>query len=243
MDYRERIYPQYAVNFQDAPEHFDVARAERWGRAYRYYFRGWLPEDRTSRIVEVACGGGRMLHHLKSLGYTNVTGVDVSEQQVQLAAQACKDVNLGDAIAYLSGNPGCFDLIIAMDLIEHFDKNEVFRFLDAAVAALAAGGRLILQTPNLDSPFGGSQRYNDFTHEVGFNPNSLSRIMALVGLRDVTSREQCPVPLGYSLLSSFRYVGWRLIRSVIIAINLIETGSPGAGVVTRVFLASGIKPK
>jgi 2-polyprenyl-3-methyl-5-hydroxy-6-metoxy-1,4-benzoquinol methylase len=91
-----------------------------------------------------------------------------------------------------------FDLITGFDVIEHLHKPEVLRFLDAAFRALRPGGRLVLQTPNADSPWGTMHRYNDFTHEVCFNPNALSRLLKLAGFDQVEAREAGPVSFGHS---------------------------------------------
>jgi len=95
-------------------------------------------------------------------------------------------------------------LITGFDIVEHFYKDEVLRFLDAAFAALKPGGRLILQTANADGPWGAQHRYGDFTHEVGFNTNSLGRLLRLTGFESVASRECGPPPCGYSIVSSIR---------------------------------------
>jgi 2-polyprenyl-3-methyl-5-hydroxy-6-metoxy-1,4-benzoquinol methylase len=242
MNYRQRIYESYASKFQDASAVFDKPAAARWGKAYDHYFRGWLPHNRQSRLLEVACGSGRMLYFLKSHGFSNIAGVDLSPEQVRIARQVCDDVRQGDAIAYLKEYPSTFDVIIGLDIVEHFRKEEVLDFLDACYAALKPGGRLILQTPNADSPWGAAHRYNDLTHELGFNPNALSRIVALVGFRGATSREMGPAPLGYSLTSSARWMVWQCIRLLLKIWNLAETGGTGSGVYSRVFLLSAIKP-
>lgn len=238
-DYRSRIYKRYATNFQDAPAEFDPNAAMRWGRAYQYYFRSWLPSDGNARIVDLACGGGKLLYLLRFYGYGNAEGVDVSPEQVALARQVGLAVHEGDALDFLEAHPGMYDLITALDLIEHLHKPEVLRFLDGCRAALKPGGRLILQTPNAESPWGSLHRYNDFTHEVGFNPNSLSRLLRLAGFVAVEARELGPVPWGYSLASTGRWLIWQAIRLGLKLWNIAETGSAGSGVVTRVFVISG----
>ena len=87
-DYRARIYENYATRFQDASEHFDSTAATRWGRAYAHYFRNWLPNASEARIVDLACGGGKLLHFFMERDYRNVQGVDLSPEQAALARQA-----------------------------------------------------------------------------------------------------------------------------------------------------------
>jgi cyclopropane fatty-acyl-phospholipid synthase-like methyltransferase len=161
--------------------------------------RGWLPQSKDAAIVDVACGGGKLLHFFKERGYSNVQGVDLSPEQVQISRQM---VHQRNAIDFLEKSPATFDLITLPDVIEHLHKPEVLRFLDAALVALKPGGRLVLQTPNADSPWGTMHRYNNFAHEVCFNPNALSRLMSLTGFRDIELREAEPVPWGYSIAST-----------------------------------------
>ncbi len=239
--YRDRIYESYASNFQDLAPQFDVAASRAWGRAYRHYLRRWLPASREAAILDVACGGGRLLHFFKEQGYTRLEGVDLSPEQVALARQVVPDVVEENAIDFLERNAGAFDLITGLDIIEHLHKPEVLRFLDAAFRALRAGGRLILQTPNADSPWGTMLRYGDFTHEVCFNPNALGRLLRLAGFDGIESREMGPVPFGYSLASTVRAGVWQGFRLVFKIWNIAELGSAGSGVFTRVFLISGVK--
>lgn len=240
--YRSRIYAEYASRFQDAPETFDVKAARKWGGPYRYYLRRWLPERRDARILDVACGGGKLLQFYLDCGYTKISGIDLSPEQIALARQVTKQVVQANILEYLEQHENTFDFISGLDIIEHFYKEEVLCFLDLCFAALKPGGRLVLQTPNAESPWGAHHRYNDFTHEVAFNPNSLSRMLRLVGFERIESRETGPVPYGHSIKSTLRYVLWQGIRLALYAWNVIETGSPQAGVFTRIFLISGIKP-
>lgn len=168
-------------------------------------------------------------------------GVDISPEQVALARQLPADVELANVLEFLEGNPNSFDLITALDLVEHFHKHEVLRFLDGCVNALRPGGRLILQTPNADSPWGMTYRYNDFTHEVGFNPNSIMCLLRLAGLSVIEVREQGAVPCGYSTASSASPLLWAAIRIWLKIWNIAETGDAGSGIFTRNFLVSGRK--
>jgi SAM-dependent methyltransferase len=240
-DYRTRIYHRYASVIQDSEPFFNAEEAKRWGRAYDYYFRGLLPEKKDAAIVDLGCGSGRLLYFFKERGYTNVTGVDISPEQVQLARQVVPHVFQANIMDFLQSHSKSFDMITGLDIIEHFHKDEVLRFLDLCIQALKEGGRLILQTNNAESPWGTMHRYNDFTHEVCFSTNVLLRLLNLFGFEHVEAREQGPVPWGYSLFSSVRYVVWQVIRLGLMLWNVVETGGPGSGVFTRVFLVSGCK--
>lgn len=239
--YRNRIYQEYASNFQDAPDNFNEEAAWRWGRAYRYYLRGWMPEDKNAKIVDLACGYGRLLYFFKRMGYQNIAGVDISPEQVRLARQIIPNVEEANILDWLDARSNSFDLITGFDIIEHFHKPDVLRFLDACYNAAKPGGRLVLQTLNGDSPWGTAHRYGDFTHEVGFNPNALSRLLRLTGFERIRSRELGPVPTGYSVKSSVRYLIWQTIRAGLKLWNLAETGDAGSGVFTRIFLITGEK--
>ncbi len=239
--YRDRLYSNYGHDFQDAGETFDREGALLRSRAIAYHLRGWMSERKDARILDLACGSGSLLFVLSEQGYRDLTGVDISPDQVALARQVTPNVRQESVLDHLENNPNSYDLITGYDIIEHFDKNEVLRFLDGCFSALQSGGRLILQTPNGDSPWGNSLRYGDFTHEVCFNPNSLTRLLRLVGFGNLEVREAGPAPWGNSLVSTARYLIWQLIRAGLRIWNLAETGSSGTSVWTRVFLISGTK--
>ncbi len=241
MYYRTRIYDKYASGFQDAHQEFDAVAAERAGKVWDYYFRGWLPERKYASILDIACGSGKLLHFFKQGGYANLTGVDISQEQVQIARQVLTNVIEANVLDFLETHSEAFDLITGIDIIEHFTKAEVLRFLDGCYSSLKPDGRLILQTPNAESPWGTGIRYGDLTHEVCFNPNALTRLLCLCGFGRIGARETGPVPWGYSIKSSIRYYMWQIIRCVLKLYNLTETGGTGSGIYTRVFLITAKK--
>jgi len=237
--FREVIYSSYGRDWQDAGGRFDPRAADRWGRAYGWYLRGWLPARRDAAIADLACGSGRLLYWLKSRGYTNLYGVDIAPDQVALARQVA-NVDQEDVLSWLAERPERFDLLIGLDIIEHFARDEALRFLELAYTALKPGGRLVLQTLNADSPFGLQVRYGDITHEWAYNVNQLARLLRRVGFVAIEAREQGPVPWGYSLASTARFLVWRLIRVGLQLWNLAETGAR-LPVLTRIFLIKADK--
>jgi len=245
LEYRKRIYKRYGSQFQGAGIEFDARAAERWARAYDWYLRGWLPENKDAAIIDLGCGYGRLLSFFKQRGYTNIRGVDISPDQVQIARQIVPDVFQGNVLDFVSDAPreGSYDLVTSLDLIEHFKKNEVLQFLDGCFRVLKAGGRLVLQTPNAETPWGTYCRYGDLTHEVCFQHNSITQLLKLCGFDRVEAREMGPVPWGYSVTGTLRWLLWQSIRLRLKLYNLAETGSTGSGVFTRVFIVSAMRGK
>jgi 2-polyprenyl-3-methyl-5-hydroxy-6-metoxy-1,4-benzoquinol methylase len=239
MNYRARIYEKYFSNIQKQSEQLDLIAIDRLGRAYDVYLRGWLPADKNAAILDVGCGYGCFLRFLSKRGYTNAAGVDVSAEQVELARKINQNVVEANALEFLEAHVSEFDLIVSIEVIEHFRKDEVVRFLDVCYNALRPQGRLIIQTPNADSPFCFANRYGDFTHETCFNLRSLANLMKLYGFTAIEGRELGPIPCG--LFSSVRWLLWKLVRLSLLAYNMIETGSQGSNIFSRVFIASGVK--
>jgi len=238
-NYRQRIFKEYTSYSQNLKVPLDSGTIKRWAQGYDTYLKGWLPQRKDASILEVACGSGRLLHFFKVRKYTNITGVDISPEQVQLAKKNVEAVVQADILDFLENVDKTYDLIIGLDIIEHFQKDEVLRFFDACYKALKPQGRIILQTPNAQSPFVPSIFYCDFTHEICFTPKGLQRVLNLCGFHNVQVRETGPVVRGFA--SALRYVFWRMIRQGLKLWNLIETGNREDSVFTRTFLISAHK--
>lgn len=242
VGYRGRAYSNYATKFMHSGIDFDRTAAKRWAKGYDHYLRRWLPKERDAAIADVACGGGRLLHFFRERGYANIQGVDISPEQVQLARQVTPNVAQADVLQFLQSCQASFDLITGLDIIEHFSKDEALAFVDSCYQALKPGGRVVIQTPNSDTPWAAYYRYGDITHEIAFHAKSLANILQLCGFIQVEPREMGPVPWGYSVASSVRFVIWQVIRMQLKVWNIVETGNVGTGVYSRVFLISAVRP-
>lgn len=114
----------------------------------------WGGDSRAARplagksALDVGCGAGLLCEPLTRLGAA-VTGVDAAEENIA-AAQAHAEGS-GLAIAYRCGDVaslglGQFDLVTAMEVIEHVADKAVF--VAALAASLAPGGLMVLSCPN-----------------------------------------------------------------------------------------------
>lgn len=233
--YRKRIYERYTTDRYPQFLTFNESSYSKSLKPILTRLKKWLPINKSIKYLDVACGAGQLLYGFKTMGFDNIYGVDVSPQQVLVAKKITNNVFEGDALEFLQKNINTFDLITAIDILEHLDKNEMFYFLDAIYLSLRKGGRLILQMPNAESPFGHKIRYCDLTHENSFDPSNLNSILNIVGFKNFEIQECGPIVHGP--ISFFRWLIWRLISFNLKVWNLAETGNIGSGVYTRVFLS------
>jgi len=223
------FYQNYLANLNKPSPQAD------WSRPYGWYLRGWLPADREARILELGCGEGNLLATLKGWGYREVRGIDLRPEAIAFCRHRGLKADLADARTYLRGKTGGFQLIVAVDLLEHLSREDGLRLLEDVHRALHPNGAVILQVPNLGSPFGGTVFYGDLTHLTGFTETSIRQLLKLAGFSRVEVREAGP---GFwSVKSAIRYLGWGMLKIPLRLWHLLEGGNPGPSVLTRVMLA------
>jgi 2-polyprenyl-3-methyl-5-hydroxy-6-metoxy-1,4-benzoquinol methylase len=109
-----------------------------------------LPADRSTKVLDVGCGQGRVLAFLKAKGFTQIKGVDRDVAAVQAARDATGcDVKLIDDLARdLAGRRHSFGLMIAKDVMYYVPRHEVVTILSLMREALVPGGRLLIEVIN-----------------------------------------------------------------------------------------------
>jgi SAM-dependent methyltransferase len=81
----------------------------------------YVGRDGARRILDVGCGTGTMLTHLAAFG--KVQGVDIDEEAVGYCRErGLVDVSMGEA-SDLPFPQDSFDLVTALDVIEHLDDD------------------------------------------------------------------------------------------------------------------------
>jgi len=216
----------------------DIGSIEAGFKAWDWYYGAMLPKDKSSKIVDLGCGIGGFAHWLRSLGYVNVTGVDLSRENCDYAAAlGIAGIIHSDLGQFISGNGG-YDVVVMRDVLEHLNKDEILSVLSGIHQALNPGGTLIIQVPNSESLFGSKHRYWDFTHEISFTSSSLRQLLLVTGFSSVAFTETGPVPHG--LKSFARWVAWQGIRTLIMLYMLVESGI-SKGIYTQVLIACAKK--
>lgn len=188
------------------------------------FIRKFFPRDKNLHILEVGCGYGALIYYARLLGYRNITGIDVSIEQVTLAENlGIHGVSLGDLHNIVSASTEeAFGAIIAFDVMEHMDRNELIQFLEGVKRILKKNGQLILHIPNGASPFFGRVRYGDLTHEICFTQYSISQLLYATGFNDVKCFEESPAVV--SVTSAIRWLFWKIYRKFMSFILMAESG-------------------
>ncbi len=101
-------------------------------------------------IVDVGCGGGILTEPLARLG-ARVTGIDPSPTTVEVArahaGQSGLDIDYRDTTAEaLHADGDAFDIVIAMEVVEHV--NDMPAFIETCAALTKPGGLVFLSTIN-----------------------------------------------------------------------------------------------
>lgn len=109
---------------------------------------GWYVRDGQSEILDIGCGTGAMLDELAPFGH--VTGADFAPEALAFCRQRGSHYPLTRAdVRRLPFASDSFDVVTAMDIIEHIDNDkaasaEIFR-------VLRPGGRLFVTVPAFQS--------------------------------------------------------------------------------------------
>ena len=223
MDYRQRCYESYGLQWEQyhssSPYEFDF-----YAKIAKKKFRKFLPVKKSAKIVDVACGAGHFLYFLKKEGYTNVRGIDLSKDQLDIARKmGITEVEEKDLFEYLSKCLNEYEMIFANNIIEHLKKDEVFRFLDILYQALKPGGKVFIITDNAHSLFGSAVPYFDFTHEESFTFTSLTQVLRVCGFENIEIYGEGPAI--YDFKSLIRCCIWKIIKVILRAYLVIERGT------------------
>lgn len=102
-------------------------------------------KNKNLKILDIGCAGGALLLELKKRGFTNLTGLDVSENAIAVS----KKRGLDNVYVMDGSNPSfekeSFDIIISSDSLEHMIDDE--KSLKNWYHLLKPGGELFIFVP------------------------------------------------------------------------------------------------
>lgn len=132
---------------------------------------------RDGRVLDIGCGAGNMIHHLSRYG--RVQGVEVDARPVAIARARGYDVRQGDASRGLPFDDASFDLVTALDVIEHVDDDEAL--LREAYRVARLQGILAISTPAFQSLWSYNDEING--HKRRYAPRELRARVERAGFR------------------------------------------------------------
>ncbi|MDQ4133778.1 MAG: methyltransferase domain-containing protein [Actinomycetota bacterium] len=201
----------------------------------------YLPRfEGCRRVVDLGCGRGEFLSLLRERGIGGY-GVDSDETMVEAARGQGLEVVLEDAISHLrSVEAGTIDGVFCSQVAEHLETPQLMALLDAAFRKLAAGGCIVMETPNPETLYVfASFFYMDVTHIRPLHPAALQWALEVTGFDEVQLERVMPVPEGTRLeqvdaeLREER--GWSAVARNVDRLNQVLFGPQN-------FAAIGTKP-
>ena len=193
----------------------DRDQAARQGQAALKALRGLLPGNKKQRILEVGCGGGGLLFALRHHGYEWCSGVDSDPRLVEHARRVLGlDIRCSTWREHLETTQDEYDAVIALDVMEHLERQDVVPTLQATRARLAPGGRLIVRTPNALCPLVLATFCGDLTHRFLPTPKLVTHLVRQAGF-DGAIRVCEAWPTGFLARTVFAVLHSILVKPVV----------------------------
>lgn len=225
MQLRDKIFNKYySVHGKFLGGQVNIDRQTWFNNLCESSYAKHIPSG--GKILEIGCGKGYVLKWLYGRGYSNIEGVDLSPEDVEMAKNyvGVDSIYCADAVKYLVAKESVYNYIIGKDILEHIKKDKIDEFLLAVKNALEPGGRVILQVPNMDWIMAQHERYMDLTHEIGFTKESLGELLRLY-FDDVRI-----FPVNYDFPSSIKSkMAFNLIKPMVIRLTRVVLTIMGAG--------------
>jgi len=151
------------------------ARATVW-RVIAEYVSPWIAPD--ARVLEIGAGH---CHWINAVRARSRLAVDRWPGVLQHAA-AGVETRLLDVGRELPDLPaGSFEVVLASNILEHFDPDTASEIAAQIVRLLTPGGRLIVIQPNYRYAF--RMYFDDYTHRAIFTEVSLPNMLRSHGFR------------------------------------------------------------
>ncbi len=132
----------------------------------------------TPPFLDVGCGVGDVAQHLSGRGWQG-TAIDISEKAIQEACARNREGRVRVERASVFDVKGEFQTVLAMDILEHIDRDE--DFLLKVKSLLSEKGNLVLAVPSNAKEW----RWDDdfYGHVRRYSREDLAALFARTGFR------------------------------------------------------------
>lgn len=158
------------------PYHYIPHQARKWGvrrhrvmswgfeyLCYQYHIVDLIKRMKPQRVLEVGCGDGFMIGCLGN-DVSERVGADFSARAIGFARAFHPDVTFheGDAAALDGG----FDVVAAIEVVEHIPDEGVGDFLNILFAQTGKGGRVVISVPSVVVPLNTKKHFRHYTAQL-----------------------------------------------------------------------------
>ena len=129
-------------------------------------FNKFVVANNPKKILDCGCGSGAYISSAISLTKAQIDGVDLDLHPELSRFDSVERVSLfeEDILKFGKNFSKKYDVILALNIIEHFNYEEGRDLIDILLSRLNLNGILIMQFPNMSVPNGISTFYSDNTH-------------------------------------------------------------------------------
>lgn len=164
------------------------------------------------RVLEIGFGDGRFMAWAKAQG-AEVEGVEINPEMLAAAnnhGHVAHNVQLDG----LAGTGARYDLIVAFDVLEHWNTDELIANFRAIATLLHCDGRFLARFPNGHSPFGRVYQHGDFSHHSVLSCYKIEYLAMLSGLEAIRISDAARVSSKPGTLRALRHrwLGWQRKR-------------------------------
>lgn len=161
------------------------------------------------RVLEIGFGNGSFLAWAKAQGAL-VAGTEIDEGMLARAREK-GFVALPSVLAELAASGQRFDVVVAFDVFEHWDKETLIANLKCIAVLLDTGGLVLARFPNGHSPFGRVHQHGDITHQTALSKSSIEQLAGITGFTVVRVSNAASVPVRCDMWSALKH-RWRKRR-------------------------------
>ena len=153
--------------------HWDLHHAQSWDAPGKQWpAKSELVESLTQPsdiILDIGCGNGSILRHLKSRGYQHLHGVEISDYAVRRLRGEGIEMHFG-SLPSIPLADSTFDVVIASQVLEHVIRRR--RFLKEIRRILKPTGRAFIFVPDnclgpIDAP----------EHVIKYNAHTMRKLL------------------------------------------------------------------
>ncbi|MGQ9797628.1 class I SAM-dependent methyltransferase [Desulfosoma sp.] len=170
-DLNHALFSQYARQYHSMARHERLP--EDLEKLKRDRLPPWLSESpRDARILDLGCAQGHFLEALRRVGYTRLTGADLSSELLsgvrRLLPETVRLIQADLCECLKEERDESFDVVFLHDVLEHLPRETVVDVLRDVRRVLGPGGRLSVRVPNLAGLSGVFLMASHFTHVTPF---------------------------------------------------------------------------